>query len=241
MENDALQSVQKNINYSFKNSHLLRIALTHRSFLNDKKNKIRNPEHNERLEFLGDAVLELVVTEYLYTNFKEAEGYMTALRASLVNYKTMADIGNELDLDNLIYISKGEKNELGKARTTIVANCMEAIIGAIYIDGGYNPAYKFIETYILKKLPEIIADRKYQDSKTLLQEIVQKNLKVTPKYKIIASTGKDHEKTFQSAVIVNSKLVSIGEGKSKQEAEVNAAELALQALSLKLESNLEDV
>jgi ribonuclease-3 len=225
-----LDNIQQKINYQFQETKYLLTALTHRSYLNQKQREVDVKEHNERLEFLGDAVLELAVTEHLYTNFLDNEGQLTALRAALVNYKTVAEVGYDFGLENEILLSKGEKSELGQARLSIVANTMEALIGAIYLDGGYIPAKKFINDFLIVKLPKIVAEQTYKDSKTKLQETSQKYNKITPKYKILSSEGKDHEKIFSVGVILGEKMVAIGDGHSKQEAETQAASNALKIL-----------
>jgi len=226
----SLEKVQEKIGYKFQNLHLLKTSLVHRSYLNEKDKDEDITEHNERLEFLGDAVLELVVTEYLFITYPDNEGFLTALRASLVNYKIVGEIGNSLGLDSEILLSKGEKEELGKARLTIVADCVEAILGAMYLDGGILPCKRFIEVNVLVKLKEIINNQEYKDYKTLLQEFSQKHTKSTPYYKVISTEGKDHEKTFTIGVWIGGKNLSQADGKSKQDAETKAATLALKIL-----------
>jgi ribonuclease III len=226
-----LRQIELIINYNFTDKKQLLLSLTHRSYLSEKDKIEEVNEHNERLEFLGDAVLELVTTEYLYKRFGEnTEGFLTSLRASLVNYKTIGEIGNELHLDEFVLISNGERAELGKARITIVADALEALIGAIYLDGGYEPASNFINTFIISKLDNIINLESYKDSKTQLQEYTQKYFKQTPKYQLISSEGKDHDKVFNVAVILRGNAISQGSGKSKQEAETNAATKAMDKL-----------
>jgi ribonuclease III len=225
-----LDRVQKSICYSFNNTALLKQALVHRSYLNEKEKDETIKEHNERLEFLGDAVLELVVTEHLYTKFNENEGFMTAVRASLVNYKLIGEVGNGLGLDQEILLSKGEKEELGRARLTIVADCVEAILGAIYLDGGITPCVDFINLHIMVKLEDILSTESYKDFKTLLQEFSQKHTRHTPQYRVIASEGKDHEKVFTIGVWVGEELLGQAEGRSKQDAETASAGIALKVL-----------
>jgi ribonuclease-3 len=162
--------IQNQINYVFNDSRLLKIALTHKSYLSFRGRDKTAKEHNERMEFLGDAVLELVVTSYLYNNYSKNEGYMTSLRSSLVNYKIMGEIGNSLGLDEQILLSAGERAELGKARLTIVADCVEAIIGAIYLDGGYDCASEFIHRFIIIRIIDIIKSESCLDSKTEKQQ-----------------------------------------------------------------------
>lgn len=226
----AASQFQELIGYNFQNPKLLYNALVHRSYLNEKHRYQDLNEHNERLEFLGDAVAEIIVTNFLYQTFNEPEGFLTSLRAALVNYKNMGQAGLEIGLDNLILISNGEKAELGKARLSIVADAVEAIIGAIYLDGGYDVAKKFVDSYILNKLGAILQNQSYKDNKTQLQEYTQKYLKQTPRYQITQSQGKDHEKVFTIEVSVGGVRYSEGVGKSKQDAEIDAAGKALKHL-----------
>jgi ribonuclease III len=226
-----LDIVQQNLNYFFRDERILKIALTHKSYLTFRKREKTANEHNERLEFLGDAVLELIVTDYLYTKKNEPEGVMTALRSSLVNYKTVGQIGIDLGLDEIIRLSPGEKAELGKARLTIVADAVEAVIGAIYIDGGYKFAEEFVVRQILSKLEDIISSESFKDAKTELQEFTQKQLKLAPRYETLATEGKDHNKTFFVAVFLGEKKYGEGSGKSKQEAETECAIQALEKLN----------
>lgn len=225
-----LDLVQKKIGYTFNDIRLLRTALVHRSYLNEKTRDLEIVEHNERLEFLGDAVFELIVTEYLFQHFKEPEGYLTSLRASLVNYQIMGKVGEELGLDEQILLSKGEKEEFGKARLSIVADAMEAILGAIYLDSNISECEKFVKTHLLIYLPDIVESRSYKDHKTSLQEFTQKTIKSIPQYKVIFTEGKDHEKTFHVGVWVNKYKVAEASGRSKQTAEIEAARLALEIL-----------
>ncbi len=225
-----LNKVQKSIGYYFKDIRLLKTALVHRSYLNEKDKDPEIAQHNERLEFLGDAVLELIVTEYLYLKYEQPEGYLTSLRAALVNYKMLGKIGQDLGLDEEILISKGEREELGKARLTIVADAMEAILGAIYLDGGFSECKTFVKNFILIYVDDIVNSKSYKDDKTMLQEFAQKHFKSTPYYKLIFSEGKDHEKTFYVGVWVNKQKIAEASGRSKQTAEIAAAKIALEIL-----------
>ncbi len=225
-----LDRVQKNIGYYFKDIRLLKTALVHRSYLNEKEKLPEITEHNERLEFLGDAVLELIVTEYLYLHFNQPEGYLTSLRSALVNYKIMGKIGQNLGLDEEILISKGEREELGKARLTIVADTMEAIIGAIYLDSGMEACKEFVKQFIFCNLDDIVKTKAYKDAKTQLQEFTQKYYKTTPVYKLLFTEGKDHEKVFYVGVWVNKEKLAEASGRSKQDAETKAAQIALEKL-----------
>lgn len=230
LPSEILQSFQVLIGYKFKNQKLLKTALTHKSYLSEKGRDPEILENNERLEFLGDAVAELIVTEYLYANFDNDEGYLTALRSSLVNYKIMGELGKELGMDEIILLSRGEKEELGKARLTIVADALESILGAMYLDGGYEPCREFIRKFLLIKLPDIINQKSYKDEKTRLQEYTQRKFKITPKYKILSSEGLDHNKVFRAGVYLEKKKIADGQGKSKQEAQTMAAFKALKEL-----------
>jgi ribonuclease III len=227
-----LINIQEKIGYIFNDERLLSVALTHKSYLSYKRKERAKLEHNERLEFLGDAVLELVVTDYLFRKYYQNEGYMTAIRSSLVNYKLLGQLGNELGLDEEIQLSPGEKAELGKARLTIVADCVEAIIGAIYIDGGYQDAAEFVHRNVIVKIDDIIADQSYKDAKTELQEYTQRELKLTPRYEVLSTEGKDHNKTFFMAVYIGEIKQGEGNGKSKQDAETQCAIIALNNLKL---------
>lgn len=226
----SLQSVQESIGYFFQDEQLLKQALVHRSYLNEKDRDQNVKDHNERLEFLGDAVLELIVTDYLYDRIPDDEGVLTSLRAALVNYKTIGDVGNRLGLDEAIFLSRGEREELGRARLSIVADAMEAVLGAMYLDGGLSVCEKFVTEHLLVLLPDIYTSGSYKDFKTLMQEFCQKHTKITPHYKVISSEGKDHEKVFLVGVWVGEEMLSQAEGRSKQEAETAAAEKALAIL-----------
>ncbi len=210
------------IGITFKNQDLLKEALTHRSYLNEHQDWPYR--HNERLEYLGDAVLELIVTEYLFARFPEfQEGYLTGLRAALVNYQMMARVGREMTLEKFMFLSKGESREFGKAREVILANGVEALFGAVYLDGGYETAKKLIVETVIPHLDEIIEKQLYRDPKSLLQELVQEQHKVTPSYKVIKEEGPDHQKTFTVGVFIGEEEIARASGMSKQEAETKAA------------------
>ncbi|MDP3799823.1 MAG: ribonuclease III [bacterium] len=223
MEN--LQKLEHRLGVVFKDKNLLKQALIHRSWLNE------NPEsglaNNERLEFLGDAVLELVVTEYLYKGYSNPEGELTNWRAALVNYVNLSEIGNELGLNEFLLLSKGEAKDMGRARQVILANTMEALIGATYLDQGYETVAKFIKQNIICDLEKIIKSKSYKDSKSLFQEQSQEKFGVTPNYRVLNETGPDHDKIFEVGVYLNEELAGKGSGPSKQEAEQKAAEAAL--------------
>lgn len=218
---------EKKAGITFQNKALLEQAFTHRSYLNENKEAGR--EHNERLEFLGDAVLELVVTDFLFEKYKDAtEGELTSYRSALVNATTCAQVATELDVNDFLLLSKGEAKDSGsRARQFILANTLEAIIGAIYLDQDYDSAKKFIYDHICPLAEEIIKDGAWIDSKSLFQERAQDVEGVTPLYKTLKETGPDHDKKFTVGVYLNSKLVAQGDGKSKQDAEQEAAKKAL--------------
>lgn len=212
---------------SFKNKALLKQAFTHRSYINE--NRADSLEHNERLEFLGDAVLELVITDYLFHQLKESdEGKLTALRSALVNADTCAKIAQSLDGNDYLLLSKGEAKDAGRARLYILANTLEALIGAIYIDRDYEAAKDFILKHFTPLLADIIVHGTWIDSKSLFQEKAQELLGQTPVYKTIRESGPDHDKHFTVAVSVGSAVMGEGEGKSKQDAEQAAAKNALE-------------
>jgi len=210
---------------SFNNLDLLAEALTHRSYLNENKTA---KAHNERLEFLGDAVLELSVTHFLYFKFpQKSEGDLTAYRAALVNTYSLADVAEELGLNDMLLLSKGEAKDTGRARQIILANVFEAVLGAIYLDQGYDAANAFIETHLCPKIDEIVEKRAWQDAKSRFQELAQEKKGFTPTYKVVTETGPDHDKQFTVAVHIGSERIAEGDGKSKQEAEQAAAQAAL--------------
>ena len=218
--------LEKIIGIKFKNREILKEALTHRSYLNEKpKQKIK---HNERLEFLGDAVLELIVTEYLYKKYPlTAEGELTNFRAALVKAPTLFQVASDLGLNSFLFLSRGEEKDLGKARQYILANAMEALIGAIYLDRGYDATRSFIEKFILLPLVEDFKTKGLRDAKSLFQEKAQEMEVITPVYKILSEWGPDHNKHFIAGVYLGDKLIAEGEGASKQEAHQSAAESAL--------------
>jgi len=221
-----LEKLEKELGVSFNNKNILKNAIVHRSYLNEHKNfKIEN---NERLEFLGDAVLELIVTDYLYHNYKDPEGILTNWRSSLVNAVSLSKISKKLKIYEYLYLSKGEsKDNNEKAKNYILSNALEAIIGAIYLDQGYKITEKFIKNNLIINLEKIIKDKLYIDSKSLFQEKSQEILNITPHYKVMSESGPDHNKKFIVAIYIDKKLIANGEGYSKQEAQTNAANNAL--------------
>jgi ribonuclease-3 len=219
---------EKKLDIKFKNKDLLIQAFCHRSYLNE------NPkfylDHNERLEFLGDAVLELVVTGYLYQDYpKKAEGELTNWRAALVNARILSEIANDLGFNDFLLLSRGETKELGKARQYILANTLEALIGAIYLDRGCKACEVFIKKYLIGHLPEIIKKGLFKDAKSRFQEEAQERARITPTYKVMEEWGPDHARHFIIGVFLDKELVTKGEGSSKQEAEEVAARNALKA------------
>ncbi|MFH1461239.1 MAG: ribonuclease III [Patescibacteria group bacterium] len=226
-----LSALESKIGFVFKNKALLKESLTHRSYLNE--NPSWGVSHNERLEFLGDAVLELAVTEILFNKFSQyPEGQLTSLRAALVNYQIMAEVAKNLGFDEFILLSRGEAKDIGRARKVILANAMEAVIGAVYLDAGYQEAKRIIEEFIVNpNLNNVIEGGLYKDPKSHLQEIVQEKMKLTPTYQMLEEWGPDHKKIFKMGVYFGDKLVAEGEGYSKQEAEIEAAKNALRNLN----------
>jgi len=219
--------LEKALKIEFKNKDLLAQAFCHRSFLNE--NPQLKMENNERLEFLGDAVLELAVTEFLYKNHpKKSEGELTNWRAALVNAKMLSEKAKELGFNDFLLLSRGEEKETGKARQYILANAMESFIGALYLDQGYKPCKELIEKYLMTELPNIIESGLFKDAKSLFQEESQERAGITPTYKVLDEKGPDHAKNFVVGVFLDRELIAKGEGSSKQEAELEAAKNALE-------------
>ncbi len=224
----SLDGLERELGVTFLNKDLLRQALVHRSYLNE------HPDfplgHNERLEFLGDAVLELVVTENLYSNYNNPEGELTNWRASLVNADTLSIICAKWTTEDYLYLSRGESKDTdSKARHYILANACESIIGAIYLDQGWDVAKDFIERFVLSILPNILEHKLYIDPKSRFQEASQEKFSVTPSYKVIEEVGPDHSKQFTIGVYLGKELVATGQGTSKHEAQVSAAEAGIEA------------
>jgi ribonuclease-3 len=222
-EEKDFSGLEEKLGVKFKNIDLIEQALVHRSYLNE------HPDfrlgHNERLEFLGDAVVELVVTEYLYANYPNPEGDLTNWRAALVNAVMLSGVCRDLGAEDYLFLSRGEAKDSGtKARQYILANAFEAIVGAIYLDQGYEVSKKFITERVLVKLPHILEHKLYLDPKSRFQEAAQDIAGVTPVYRVIEEKGPDHNKWFKVGVYINDELVAAGEGSSKQEAQVQAAE-----------------
>ena len=221
------QKIAQLLNLSFQNFDLLKEALTHRSFLNEHRDW--NIPHNERLEFLGDSILGFVIADNLVEQYPQfAEGELTSLRAALVNSDSLLAVAKELKLEDYLLVSRGEARELKNSRSYLLANTIEALIGALYLDGGIDKAKDFIKKYIFSKAETILQTASYKDAKSLFQEKSQALLGITPIYKSLKSWGPDHAKQFEVGVYLNEDLISQGKGYSKQEAEINAAQKALE-------------
>ncbi len=220
------KELEKILNIKFKNLGLLKEAFTHRSFLNENvKEKISN---NERLEFLGDAVLELVVTEFLFSKYPgKDEGDLTSFRAALVNANMLFEVAKSLKLEGFLRVSKGEAKDSGKGKNFILANAVEALIGAIYLDQGYKAASEFVKKNICLNIEDILEKKSWRDAKSLFQEKAQEVEGITPVYQVISESGPDHQRHFVIGVYLGEELIATGEGLSKQEAQMQAAENAL--------------
>lgn len=225
--NNLLQLEEK-IGVVFANKDLLLQALTHRSYLNE--NPASRVGHNERLEFLGDAVLELAVTEELYAKFPDKpEGELTSFRAALVNAKMLAEVAGDIELNEFMLLSRGEAKDVGRARQYILANAMEALIGAIYLDQGYGAAKDFLMRFVMPRLSDVLEKKLYKDPKSLFQEEAQERVGITPTYEVLREWGPDHDKHFVVGVYLGEELVAEGEGASKQTGQEEAARLGLHA------------
>ena len=223
-----LDAFLSGLGITFTDKGLVRQAFTHRSYVNEHRGE--KIEHNERLEFLGDAVLELVTSDFLYKKYPESpEGELTAYRAALVNTISISDAATELGMNEHLLLSKGEAKDTGRARQYILANTFEAFIGALYLDQGYDVAQKFIADSLFHKTEEMVAKRLWQDAKSRFQEMAQEKEGVTPRYEMLEESGPDHDKTFVAGVFLGDELVAKGEGCSKQDAEQSAAEAGLTA------------
>jgi len=222
------KNLEKLIGIKFKNYDLLRIAFVHRSYLNEHKDS--KLEHNERLEFLGDAVLELIVTEYLYSNFPNPEGELTNWRSALVKGEMLAKIAQQLKIGEYLYLSHGEEKSGGREKDYLLANTFEALIGVIYLDLGYAKAKQFVSKFLLVNLDEILKTGAHIDAKSKLQELAQEKVGKTPAYQLLHDEGPDHDKQFTMGAYIGDKLVGKGIGGSKQIAEQKAAEDSLQRL-----------
>ena len=228
MAKKDLTPFEEKIGFSFTDKELLQQALVHRSYLNENKHFPLG--HNERLEFLGDAVLELSVTNYLYQNYDLPEGELTNLRAAIVRGEMLSQVAAEIDMDDYLLLSRGERKGTQKARQYILANAFEAVIGALYLDQGYEAADAFINRYIISKLEEVQAKGLHIDAKSKFQELAQEKFRITPSYAVLQEMGADHEKHFIVGVYLNKKKMGEGKGMSKQAAQQEAAIKALAAL-----------
>jgi len=218
-------SFEKKVGFVFEDKALLQLAFTHRSFVNENR---QLTEHNERLEFLGDAVLELAVTEHLFSKFPDkAEGELTAVRAALVNTQSISSAAKKLGMNDYLLLSKGEANDTGRARQYILANTFEAFIGALHLDQGYASSSVFIANTLFDNVDEIVEKKLWQDAKSKLQELAQEHMSITPNYKSVSEIGPDHNKVFTIGVMFDEVEIAQGSGKSKQEAQQDAAQKAL--------------
>lgn len=225
--NEQLKALEGILGSAFHDRTHLLTAMTHRSYLNE--NREAKQEHNERYEFLGDAVLELIVTDFLFNKFPEKpEGELTAVRAALVNTNTLSDAARELGVNEYLLLSRGEARDSGRARQYILANTFEAIVGAIYLDRGYDAAKQFVAEQLFKKTEEIVEKRLWQDSKSRFQELAQEHANVTPSYRVLSQEGPDHDRVFTIGVFLGDEQIAEGSGNAKQEAEQQAAERAIE-------------
>ncbi len=223
-----IKDLAKTIEIEMKDESLYETALTHRSFLNEKDTSAQ--EHNERMEFLGDAVLELIVTEYLYRKYDDPEGVLTNWRSALVKTESLSSVAENLGIEQYLRLSRGERKGSRRARLQILANAIEAIIGAIYLDRGYKQAQEFVTKNIISTLPTILEEGSWRDAKTAYQELIQEQEGHTPEYEVISESGPDHDKQFVFGVYVDGDLRGKGEGASKQSAQQSAAKDALESI-----------
>lgn len=226
---DTYNEVAKKIGVEFKNKKLLKTAFTHRSYLNENRGK--GLENNERLEFLGDAVLELIISSFLFTNYPDkAEGDLTSIRAAIVRTESLAEESKKLDLGQHLKMSKGEEDSGGKEKEYLLANLYEATLGAIYLEHGYKVCEDFVGRTLLKKVDKIVSQKLFIDPKTKIQELMQSKFKITPTYEIIEENGPDHDKMFTVALLKGEQQLSVGHGHSKQKAEEDAAKNAIEKI-----------
>ncbi len=230
VENDSvrLSKLEKITGVVFIDKIHLLTAITHRSYLNEHREA--KQEHNERYEFLGDAILELVVTDFLFRKYPEKpEGELTAVRAALVNTVSLSDVATRMNINEHLLLSKGEAKDTGRARQYILANAFEALIGAIYLDQGYDAAKEFVAVHLFDKTETIVMKRLWQDAKSRLQEVAQEQVSITPSYNTLDQAGPDHDRMFTVGVFLGQEKIAEGQGRSKQEAEQSAAEAAIAA------------
>lgn len=224
---ESLEKLQTRLGVRFEDLEHLLVAITHRSYLNEHREATQ--DHNERYEFLGDAVLELVVTDFLFSKYPEKpEGELTAVRAALVNTVSIAHASTSLGINEFLLLSKGEERDTGRARQYILANAFEALIGALYLDQGYEAAKEFIARELFDKTERIVEKRLWQDAKSRFQELAQEHVGVTPSYETLSQTGPDHDRVFTVGAYLGKEKVAEGKGRSKQEAEQAAAEKAIE-------------
>jgi ribonuclease III len=230
-----LQQFQEKIGFSFNDQDLLQQVFVHRSYLNEHKSYTL--DHNERLEFLGDAVLELVVTDHLYRSFPNPEGELTIWRSALVKGETLAGIAHEMGLPDLLLLSKGEAKSGGSTKAYLLANTLEALLGALYLDQGYSACEQFVHQHIISLLPDILSSGSFIDPKSRLQEYTQEHFNQTPQYIVTEEVGPDHAKTFTVEVRIVDRVLAVGSGLSKQAAQVAAARSALAEIDQSLEAS----
>lgn len=223
---ESLKKLEKIIGVTFTDTDHLLTAITHRSYLNEHRDA--RQQHNERYEFLGDAVLELVVTDFLFNKYPEKpEGDLTAIRAALVNTVSLSEVAGNMNINEFLLLSKGEERDTGRARQYILANTFESIIGAIYLDQGYDGAKEFVAGHLFDKTDAIISKRLWQDAKSKFQELSQEHTSITPRYETVNQTGPDHDRVFVVGVFLGTEKIAEGKGRSKQEAEQGAAEAGI--------------
>lgn len=225
---DTLNQLEQDLGIQFSDKKLLQQVFIHRSYLNEHRSL--GIGHNERLEFLGDAVLELVVTEYLFRNFPNPKGELTSWRSALVKGETLAEVAIELNFPNYLLLSHGETKSGGRQKNLLLANAFEAFIGALYLDAGYKACQKFLDSRVISRLENILKNNLFIDPKSQLQEYTQRHFNMTPSYRIVSETGPDHAKVFVAEVLVGDKVLGTGNGSSKQAAQVGAAEAALSSV-----------
>ena len=230
---------KEKLGFEFNDINLLVTALTHRSYMNEHQKTAG--EHNERLEYLGDAVLELVASDFLFRNYEYPEGVMTALRSALVRTESIGEAGKELGYEPLVRLSKGEQKGTERAHDSILADCFEAVVGAIYLDQGYEVARDFIDKHILSKIDKVIEEESWRDPKSFMQELAQKNDGFTPVYQTLKEDGPDHNKTFTVAVYVDGELKGMGVGHSKQDAQTEAAKEGIKRYREELGSEIDSL
>ncbi|MCC6273057.1 MAG: ribonuclease III [Deltaproteobacteria bacterium] len=228
-EKKQLKAFEKKLGYRFSKKALLKNALTHKSYANERR--LDASDHNERLEYLGDAVLELIVSHLLMENYPQAaEGELSKLRASIVNEKTLAGVAVAHDLGEYLYLGKGEEMGAGREKPSLLANALEAVLGAIYLDRGFKKAFRVIKRIALELFEQVGQEGFYKDYKTQLQERAQVLFKTVPKYKLVKESGPDHDKTFEINLTIRGELMGVGVGKSKKNAEQAAAKAALERI-----------